>query len=118
MPLGSWEVPLPILFMLGLTVLVGGILSAVLANDVVVFALTPLVCRSLLSRKLDPRPFLIALAGAEGERHETVAVAAQRLDIARDAEAGMLACLHCVTHTIRLCARAPARTEYPARHAW
>lgn len=50
--------------LLALTVVVGGLLSAVLANDVVVFAMTPLLCRGLLARGLDPRPHLIALAGA------------------------------------------------------
>jgi Na+/H+ antiporter NhaD/arsenite permease-like protein len=49
---------------LGLTVLVAGILSAILANDVVVFAMTPMLIAGLLRRGLDPRPFLIALAGA------------------------------------------------------
>ncbi|GIZ11011.1 SLC13 family permease [Pseudomonas sp. NCCP-436] len=43
-------------------VLLGGFLSAILVNDIVAFALTPLLCRSLLLRGLDPRPFLIALA--------------------------------------------------------
>ena len=49
-----------------LAILIGvtGVLSAVLTNDVVVFALTPLVCKALLARNLDPRPFVIALAGA------------------------------------------------------
>ena len=50
--------------LLALTVLVAGVLSSVLANDVVVFAMTPLLCRGLLARGLDPRPFLIALACA------------------------------------------------------
>jgi len=50
--------------LLTITVLVGGGLSAVLANDIVVFAMTPLLCRGLLARNLDPRPFLIALACA------------------------------------------------------
>ena len=49
---------------LGLTVLVAGILSAVLANDVIVFAMTPMLIKGLLRRGLDPRPYLIALAGA------------------------------------------------------
>ncbi|MEO8558484.1 MAG: SLC13 family permease, partial [Rhodospirillales bacterium] len=47
-----------------MTVLVAGGLSAVLANDIVVFAMTPLLCRGLMARGLDPRPFLIALACA------------------------------------------------------
>jgi Na+/H+ antiporter NhaD/arsenite permease-like protein len=43
---------------------VSGLLSAVLANDVVVFAMTPLLCRGIQARGFDPRPYLIALAGA------------------------------------------------------
>ncbi|MGF1610278.1 MAG: SLC13 family permease [Kiloniellales bacterium] len=49
---------------LGLVVVTAGGLSAVLANDVVVFAMTPMLCRGLIARGWDPRPFLIALAGA------------------------------------------------------
>src|SRR3546814_13457658 len=41
-----------------------GTLSAVLANDIVVSAMTPLLCAGIGARRLDPRPFLIALAGA------------------------------------------------------
>lgn len=50
--------------LLALTVAVGGALSAVLVNDVVVFVMTPLLCTGLARRGLDPRPFLAALAGA------------------------------------------------------
>lgn len=50
--------------LLAVIVLVAGGLSAVLANDVVVFAMTPMLCLGLQARKLDPRPYLIALAGA------------------------------------------------------
>ncbi len=50
--------------LLAMTVLVGGVLSAALANDIVVFAMTPLLCRGLLARGLDPRPYLVGLAGA------------------------------------------------------
>jgi Na+/H+ antiporter NhaD/arsenite permease-like protein len=50
--------------LLALTVATAGTLSAVLANDVVVFAMTPLLCTGLVRRGLDPRPFLIALAAA------------------------------------------------------
>jgi Na+/H+ antiporter NhaD/arsenite permease-like protein len=49
--------------LLASTVIAGGILSAVLANDVVVFAMTPLLCAGLIQRGLDARPFVIALAG-------------------------------------------------------
>jgi Na+/H+ antiporter NhaD/arsenite permease-like protein len=48
---------------LALTVIVAGTLSAVLANDVVVFAMTPMLIKGLAARGLDPRPYLIALAG-------------------------------------------------------
>src|SRR5690606_9610872 len=50
-------------WLLGAVVAVSGLLSAVLANDVVVFAMTPLLCAGLLARGLDPRPYLIGLAG-------------------------------------------------------
>ena len=50
--------------LLALTVAVAGGLSAVLANDVVVFAMTPMLANGVKARGLDPRPFLIALAGA------------------------------------------------------
>jgi Na+/H+ antiporter NhaD/arsenite permease-like protein len=49
--------------LLASTVIAGGTLSAVLANDVVVFAMTPLLCAGVAQRGLDPRPFVIALAG-------------------------------------------------------
>jgi Na+/H+ antiporter NhaD/arsenite permease-like protein len=45
------------------TVATSGVLAVVLANDVVVFAMTPMLCAGLARRGLDPRPFLIALAG-------------------------------------------------------
>jgi Na+/H+ antiporter NhaD/arsenite permease-like protein len=50
--------------LLALTVAVSGLLSAVLANDIVVFAMTPLLCLGVRRRGLDPRPFLAGLAGA------------------------------------------------------
>src|SRR4029079_13091685 len=43
---------------------VTGFLAAILTNDVVVFALTPLVSAGLIARDLDPRPYLVALAAA------------------------------------------------------
>jgi Na+/H+ antiporter NhaD/arsenite permease-like protein len=49
---------------LACVVLATGGLSSVLANDVVVFAMTPMLCAGLMGRGLDPRPFLIGLAGA------------------------------------------------------
>jgi Na+/H+ antiporter NhaD/arsenite permease-like protein len=50
--------------LLALTIGIGGTLSAVLVNDIVVFAMTPLLCTGLAARKLDPRPFLFGLAAA------------------------------------------------------
>jgi len=50
--------------LLALTIAVGGVLSAFLVNDIVVFAMTPLLCAGLAARNLDPRPFLFGLAAA------------------------------------------------------
>lgn len=50
--------------LLALTIGIGGTLSALLINDIVVFAMTPLLCAGLAARKLDPRPFLFGLAAA------------------------------------------------------
>ncbi len=49
--------------LLAVTVATAGALSAVLANDVVVFAMTPMLCAGLGQRGLDARPFVIGLAG-------------------------------------------------------
>ena len=50
--------------LLALTIAIGGALSAFLVNDIVVFAMTPLLCAGLKARDLDPRPFLFGLAAA------------------------------------------------------
>jgi Na+/H+ antiporter NhaD/arsenite permease-like protein len=50
--------------LLALTVAVCGALSALLANDLVVYAMAPLLIAGAQTRGLDPRPFLIALVGA------------------------------------------------------
>ena len=50
--------------LLGVLIAVTGALAAIFTNDVVAFALTPLVATALISQKLDPRPYLIGLAGA------------------------------------------------------
>jgi Na+/H+ antiporter NhaD/arsenite permease-like protein len=50
--------------LLALTIGIGGMLSALLINDIVVFAMTPLLCAGLAARKLDARPFLFGLAAA------------------------------------------------------
>jgi Na+/H+ antiporter NhaD/arsenite permease-like protein len=50
--------------LLALTVGVCGGLSALLANDIVVFTMAPLLVAGTRAKGLDPRPFLIALCGA------------------------------------------------------
>ncbi|WP_173979872.1 anion transporter [Magnetospirillum sp. UT-4] len=45
------------------TVLAAGFASAALANDIVVFAMTPVLAEGVRRRGLDPRPFLLGLAG-------------------------------------------------------
>ena len=50
--------------LLALLMATAGGLSAALANDIVVFAMTPILCRGLKARGLAPAPFLIGLACA------------------------------------------------------
>jgi Na+/H+ antiporter NhaD/arsenite permease-like protein len=50
--------------LLALTVGVAGALSALLANELVVLSMAPLLIVGTQARALDPRPYLIALAGA------------------------------------------------------
>src|SRR6266851_5232766 len=50
--------------LLGLTVAIGGGLSAVLANDILVVTMAPLLLAGAQRRGLDPRPFAIALAAS------------------------------------------------------
>jgi Na+/H+ antiporter NhaD/arsenite permease-like protein len=50
--------------LLAVTIVVCAALSAVLANDIVAFAVPPLLCLGLVARRLDPVPFLIGLAAA------------------------------------------------------
>jgi Na+/H+ antiporter NhaD/arsenite permease-like protein len=50
--------------LLALTVAIGGGLSAVLATDIVVIAIVPLLIAGAQGRGFDPRPFVIALAAA------------------------------------------------------
>ncbi len=50
--------------LLAVTIAVSGGLSAVLVNDIVVFAMTPLLVAGLRARRLDPRPYLLGLAAA------------------------------------------------------
>src|SRR5439155_13349375 len=50
--------------LLALTVAIGGGLSAVLANDILVVAMAPLLLAGVQRRGLDPRPFAIALAAS------------------------------------------------------
>lgn len=50
--------------LLALTIAVGGVLSSILINDIVVFAMAPILCTGLASRGLDARPYLFGLAAA------------------------------------------------------
>ena len=50
--------------LLALTVAVAGALSAILANDIVTFAIAPILTKGLTRRGIDARPHLIALAAA------------------------------------------------------
>jgi Na+/H+ antiporter NhaD/arsenite permease-like protein len=50
--------------LLAITIGVCGALSALLANDILVVALAPLLIAGSRAKGLDPRPFLIALCGA------------------------------------------------------
>lgn len=50
--------------LLGLLIAVGGVLSALLTNDVVVVAMTPVLCAIALARKLNPVPFLLGFCFA------------------------------------------------------
>ncbi len=50
--------------LLGFVILVAGCLSAVLTNDVVCLAITPVLVAGAVRRKLDPVPFLLGLACA------------------------------------------------------
>ena len=50
--------------LLALTVVIGGGLSAVLANDILIIAISPLLIAGAQSRGLDPRPLVTALAAA------------------------------------------------------
>ena len=47
-----------------MVIVTSGGLAAVLTNDVVVWAMTPIIVRGMVGRGLDPRPFVIALAAA------------------------------------------------------
>lgn len=60
--LASLEVSPPVL--LAVLVMAGGLLSAVLTNDVVIVAMTPLLVSVTLARGLNPVPFLLAFCFA------------------------------------------------------
>jgi Na+/H+ antiporter NhaD/arsenite permease-like protein len=50
--------------LLGLVIAAAAVLSALLANDIVCLAMAPLLVEGCARRKLDPRPFVLALACA------------------------------------------------------
>lgn len=49
--------------LLALVIVSAGLLSAVLANDIVVFAMAPMLVDGVKGRGMDPRPYLLGLAG-------------------------------------------------------
>ncbi|MBK1670261.1 hypothetical protein CKO28_19725 [Rhodovibrio sodomensis] len=81
----------PTLLLAGVVIAAGG-LSTVLANDVVVFAMTPLLCSGLLGQGRDPRPFLIALATASNAGSAAMPIGnPQNILIARSGDLDFLA---------------------------
>ncbi|MBT9489460.1 MAG: anion transporter [Rubrivivax sp.] len=56
--------PLSPALLLGVVIFVTGALSAVFSNDVVCLAVAPVLVQACLARRLDPVPFLLALACA------------------------------------------------------
>jgi len=56
--------PLAEPWLLGALIFVAGMLSAVFSNDIVCLAMTPVVARLCIERRLDPLPFLVGLACA------------------------------------------------------
>ena len=58
----AWEVQPATLLALMLTL--AGLLSAILANDIVCLAMTPVLIECCARRRLDPKPFLLGLACA------------------------------------------------------
>ena len=56
--------PLTEPWLLGALIFVAGALSAVFSNDIVCLAMTPVVARLSIERRLDPVPFLVGLACA------------------------------------------------------
>jgi Na+/H+ antiporter NhaD/arsenite permease-like protein len=50
--------------LLGLVIAIAGLLSAILTNDIVCLAMAPVLVEGCVRRKLDPLPFLLALACA------------------------------------------------------
>lgn len=50
--------------LLGILILVSGVLSALLTNDVVVVAMTPVLCSIALTRKINPVPLLLGFCFA------------------------------------------------------
>ncbi len=59
---GIAELPLPPPLLLGALILVVAVLSAVFSNDIVCLAVAPVLVDACLKRRLDPVPYLLALA--------------------------------------------------------
>ena len=81
----------PTVLLAGVVIAAGG-LSTVLANDVVVFAMTPVLCAGLAGQGRDPRPFLIALATASNAGSAATPIGnPQNILIARSGDLDFLA---------------------------
>jgi len=75
--------------LLALVVAAGGGLAAALTNDVVVWAMTPVLVRALVARGRDPAPYVVALAlAANAGSAATVIGNPQNLLIAQSADFG------------------------------
>lgn len=75
--------------LLGLTVAAAGGLSALLTNDVVVWTMTPILVRGLVTRGLPPEPYVVALAmAANAGSAATVVGNPQNLLIAQAGQLG------------------------------
>jgi len=72
--LAGLEVSPPVL--LGWLIGVAGVLSALLANDIVCLAMAPVLIEGCVRRKLDPAPFLLALACASNVGSESTSAGA------------------------------------------
>jgi Na+/H+ antiporter NhaD/arsenite permease-like protein len=78
---------------LGLTIAACGGLSAFLANDMLVYCMTPLLVDALRARGLDPRPYLIAMIAADNAGSAATIIGAPQTILI-----GQLGNLHLLTY--------------------